>query len=342
MTEPQPALNVIHGWPDDQRVLGSISETGAYVITRFGTPSLLDHIPRRNTVDIWLGPGTPSQSAFTARPTLNYIADPDLCSRALAAAVRLSETVSVPWLNHPRSVLNNTRDKLALALAGIPGIVVPRTLRLAAPGLAAIKKAVQADGLRYPVIVRIAGLQDGAGTVLVRTPNDYDRLHAIPWGGRDLYVSEFINTRSADGRYRKHRIVVIGGRPLIRHVATSEHWLVNTANRMLTPPALAEEALAMERFTARIDEVAARVTAMAERLSLDYFGIDCCLTPDGAMIVFEANAAMQTTSNVLGGAIWDEPVQRIKQAVVTLLDHPERWIFGPDTAGGAPTPPHRA
>ncbi len=140
MTEPQPALNVIHGWPDDQRVLGSISETGAYVITRFGTPSLLDHIPRRNTVDIWLGPGTPSQSAFTARPTLNYIADPDLCSRALAAAVRLSETVSVPWLNHPRSVLNNTRDKLALALAGIPGIVVPRTLRLAAPGLAAIKK----------------------------------------------------------------------------------------------------------------------------------------------------------------------------------------------------------
>ncbi len=65
---------------------------------------------------------------------------------------------------------------------------------------------------------------------------------------------------------------------------------------MLTPPALAEEALAMERFTARIDEVAARVTAMAERLSLDYFGIDCCLTPDGAMVVFEANAAMQTTS----------------------------------------------
>jgi len=55
----------------------------------------------------------------------------------------------------------------------------------------------------------------------------------------------------------------------------------------------AEEAQFMEHFDDDFSRRhAAALTALAERVGLDYFGIDCAETPDGRLLVFEADVAM--------------------------------------------------
>ena len=89
--------------------------------------------------------------------------------------------------------------------------------------------------------------------------------------------------------------MLIQGRPFICHMAVSERWMVHYMNAGMTESAekRAEEARFMAAFEA--DFAARHAGAFAqlhERLGLDYFGIDCAETPDGRLLLFEADVAM--------------------------------------------------
>ena len=197
----------------------------------------------------------------------------------------------------PRPLLNAdalriaslTRDGVCELLAGAAGVVAPAAARMDRSGLAAL-----ASGAAYPIIARPIGSHAGAGLSKLDDPAAVAAYLAEQSAER-FYVSPFVDYSGPDGLFRKHRIVVIEGRPFVCHMAVSPRWMVHYLNAdMLENPANRDEEA---RFMAGFDadfalRHRAAFEALHQRLGLDYFGIDSGETPDGQLLVFEVDVAM--------------------------------------------------
>jgi glutathione synthase/RimK-type ligase-like ATP-grasp enzyme len=201
-----------------------------------------------------------------------------------------------PVLNDAGAVLELSRDRLWRKLAGIPGLVVPSTARVERGALAAVARGepplhdVLPDGA-YPLIVRPVGSHAGKG--LARVEDGAELLAYLDEAQPETaYVSRFIDYASPDGGYR---IAFLGGRPFLAHMAIGDHWMVHYLNAGMAESEAkrAEEAAVMagfdQGFAARH---AGAFAAMSAALGLDYFAIDCAETPDGDLLLFEADVSM--------------------------------------------------
>jgi len=225
-------------------------------------------------------------------------------SAANAEVLRALQPALALW---PRPLLNGdarriaglTRDGACALLDGASQILAPKAARVRrdqlaamASGDASLADLSLAEG--FPIIARPVGTHAGGG--MARLEN------AVALGpylagqtGQDFYICPFIDYAGPDGLYRKHRIVVIEGRPFVCHMAVSPRWMVHYLNAdMLDNPA---NRLEEARFMATFDtEFAPRhqaaFAALHERLGLDYFGIDSAETADGRLLVFEVDVAM--------------------------------------------------
>jgi Flp pilus assembly protein TadD len=253
----------------------------------------------------------------------NAIGDADLAEASLAAVERFLAGCPKPVLNRPDRVMRTRRDRLGEALGGIGDVVVPRTVRLAADEIARRGLAVLAreHGLAAPLLARPAGLHGGQGMARLESPEDLERFQPEPG---DHYLIQYLDYRSADGLYRKQRMLFVGGKPYPYHQAISQHWLVHhdTAGMGDSPERRAEEA----RFLADPEAVLgargmAAVTAIGEALGLDYGGVDFAMLPDGRVLVFEANATMLAhPEDPAGPYAYKNPyVQAIASAFQALL-----------------------
>lgn len=239
---------------------------------------------------------------FNVPPSLvfNQIADPDTHRGALERCIELCEQVNTTVINHPRHVLETGRERVSAKLQGLAGVVAPRTVRFQPRSPDDVFEHAAAQGLDFPIIARVAGEHHGRSMIRADGAEHYAALHALPFDGRDFYLSEFIDYRDADGFYHKQRIVVIDGEPLLRHSLYFDEWMVHASSR-----AFMLERESWEQDIARFDRLSHEVLPplrpvireIADRLQLEYFGIDCSLRPDGRLLVFEANANM----NVLHG-----------------------------------------
>jgi hypothetical protein len=190
--------------------------------------------------------------------------------------------------------MNTGRDAVAQRIAGIPLCRIPRTVRLAGSLLSKGARNKSLDGIAMPVLLRVAGNHGG---------DDFDKLddwHAInEFVSRrpeaDYYLTEYLDYRSPDGFFRKYRLISIDGELLPYHLAIHHDWKVHHFRTdMANQPWMRQEE---ESFLAAphlvFDEPhqgALRAVAAATRL--DYCGIDCAIDRDGAIVVFESNAAM--------------------------------------------------
>lgn len=204
-----------------------------------------------------------------------------------------------PVLNMPDRLQLLSRDTAASILAPAPGICMPPTRRVdrqvlasVASGQAAIS-SVLGEG-SFPIIVRPLGSHAGKGLEKIA---DAAELAGYLAQSQEpaFYVSYFIDYRNADGQYRKYRLVLIEGRPYVCHVGISEHWMIHYLNAgMAESAAKRDEEAAIMRdfdhtFALRHKDALALIQ---ERLGLDYVGLDCAETPDGELLVFEADTAM--------------------------------------------------
>ena len=99
--------------------------------------------------------------------------------------------------------------------------------------------------------------------------------------------------RSADGRFRKYRMMFIDRTPYPYHLAIGRNWVVHndTADMTRDRQRMAEELAFLADPEAALGRRALDVIgSIARRLDLDYAGIDFALSPTGEVIVFEANA----------------------------------------------------
>jgi glutathione synthase/RimK-type ligase-like ATP-grasp enzyme len=242
----------------------------------------------------------------------NQIADPDTHRGALERCIELCDEVNTTVINHPRHVLDTSRDRVAAKLRDIPGVIMPRTVRFQPRSPDDVFEHAVGQGFAFPWIIRVAGEHHGRSMVRANGPQDYPALHALPFDGRDFYLAEYVEYRDEDGFYHKQRIVVIDGEPLLRHSLYFDDWMVHASARtfMQQREDWSTDIARFDRLSKEVlPPLRPAIQAIAERLQLQYFGIDCNLRPDGQIVIFEANANM----NVLHGP---NPATRYRVAAI--------------------------
>ena len=234
---------------------------------------------------------------------LNAIGDPDIAGASRPAVDAFLAGCGQPVLNPPARVEATYRHRIGEALAGVAELIVPRTIRLTAGEIAAegLAKAVTQAGLAPPVIVRPTGSHGGRGLGLAGDANALDRMQldggADAPDALDAYVTTFHDYRSADGFYRKYRMIFVDRKPHAYHLAIGGHWMVHHQSTDMAgdPTRIAEELAFLRDPQAAIGPRAmAAIRAIGQRLDLDYGGIDFSVTAGGQVLLFEANATMLT------------------------------------------------
>lgn len=221
----------------------------------------------------------------------NAIGDPDVTGPTSAPVERFLAGCAKPVFNRPEAVERTARDRLPALLAAVPGVWVPRTVRLDTDKVA--EQLAAASSIGFPAIVRPAGSH--GGDHLVRLTSSADLAGFTPFNAPSYYATEYADYQSPDGFYRKYRIAYVDRKPHPYHLAISPHWIVHYDTAEMPGHAwkLAEEQRFLENpLDALGADVMAAIEAIGRLLDLDYCGIDFSILPDGRVLVFEANATM--------------------------------------------------
>jgi tetratricopeptide (TPR) repeat protein len=223
----------------------------------------------------------------------NAIGDSDLAGPTDAAMRRFLSHCERPVLNAPGAVMRTRRDAMPGLLGDIPGVSVPAVARISAAAIErhGLADAIQRAGMAAPVLVRPTGSHGGKDLHLAATTAQLDTLTA----SGDHYATAFHDYRSADGYFRKYRVVFVDRRPYPYHLAIARDWLVHHESASMADDAArrAEEHRFVDDPQAVLGQAAmAAIGEVGRRLDLDYAGLDFSLLADGRVLVFEANATM--------------------------------------------------
>ncbi len=295
------------------RVLLLVSARGGNVPTRF----LLDDTIFAVSVmvaeahDIDIDP-PPHDLVF------NAIGDADLCGPGLDAAEALLARVTRPVINPPANIRRTGRARIAADLAGLKGVTTPKV-----EAVARADAARAAARFGYPLLLRSPGYHTGRHFMRIEAPGQLtDALDALP--GETLLLIQPLEARGADGLWRKYRVMMVDGRLYPLHLALSRDWKVHyfTADMAEQADHRAEEAAFLSDMAGVLGPKAmAGLAVIAERLGLDYGGIDFGLTARGEVLLFEANATM-VVNPPDPDPRWDyrrAPVQAILAATHAML-----------------------
>lgn len=255
------------------------------------------------------------------RCVINQISDADRNPRILEHLERMLTGFEGKIVNRPSEVLKTSRDRMARRLEGAPGLRVPKVARLRGPG--DVENKIEQAGLAFPIIVRRAGTHGGQTIGLFNTMNDLKR--AVP-ADVDLFATEFVDYRSADGWYRKFRVCFLGQSIILRHMIVSEGWNVHGRDRrrlMLQRPDLRDEerSLLEKPRHAFPQSVIDTLRAVRARIPLDYFGMDFGIDADGEVVLFEANATMDFISPITDPefAYTRQVMPRLRRAALAMI-----------------------
>ena len=266
------------------RVLQLVSAAGGNVPTRFlldETVFAVSLLP----VEAW-----PPATELPAHDLVfNAVGDADLCGAALDAAERVLAHTTAAVINPPARIRPTGRAAIAERLAGVPGLIVPKVIQAPRETL---RQAARRLG--YPLLVRSPGFHTGRYFQRAEDPAGLTAaLAELP--GRELLLIQYLDARDAAGRWRKYRAMMVGGRLYPLHLALSGGWKVHyfTAGMAEHPAHREAEAAFLADMPGVLGAKAmAALAGIADRLGLDYGGIDFGLSAEGEVLLFEANATM--------------------------------------------------
>jgi Flp pilus assembly protein TadD len=223
----------------------------------------------------------------SADVVFNTLGDVDHDGGQFAAAGAFCANLGKPVLNPPEAVLKTGRERAVELFGDIRGMVTPAVRRTTPAQLANLS-------IDAPLLVRPAGDHGGENLVLLR--NAADKRAYLAAGPADwLLLTPFHDFRSGDGYWRKYRLIFVDRQVYPYHLAIGEDWLVHywRAGMVRSEWKKAEEANFLADWRGVFGaQAAAAVAEAARRLDLDYAGMDCALTTDGRLLLFEANACI--------------------------------------------------
>ncbi|WP_395064325.1 hypothetical protein [Paraburkholderia silvatlantica] len=328
----------------------TLHRTRAYQLQRVFTETALGH-ERRRVLILGVGKGTgnvpldallPRQTTTRIRYAIDYadeaedatlplydlvfnaIGDPDIASPLAARLARFVALCGRPVLNLPEAIGRTHRHKTAALLANVEDVVVPRCIRLDArpASIDELGNQIADSGVSFPLLMRPLGTHGGEKVEYHDSPATL--LPVLVDLEAPAYLTTYHDFRSPDGYYRKYRIIYVDREPYPYHLAISSHWMVHyfSAGMIVEPWKLAEEHQFLDTpFEVLGKRASAAIRAIGRQLDLDYCGIDFTLTPDGRVLVFEANATMLTHREAQVGPLAHKNlyVDRIIEAFEQML-----------------------
>jgi hypothetical protein len=245
---------------------------------------------------LYVVPGKPLPPLPDHDVAIVVASDSEECRDALKEMAALASRWPRPLLNAPDRIGNLDRDKLCRLLRGVPGLEMPQTLAVARVMLEELASGAMAlndvaGDLAYPVIVRPRGSHAGLGLARI---DDRAALTGYLAERREaeFFLSPFVDYSDSDGQFRKYRLAFVDGRPFAGHMAVAAQWNIwyLNAGMAFSDGKRREE----ERFMRNFDRDFAHrhrdaLRAIADRIGLDYFTIDCAENKRGDLLLFEAD-----------------------------------------------------
>jgi hypothetical protein len=217
----------------------------------------------------------------------NSIAESDAAANALRLARAFADRAGREPMNAPETVARIGRTDVAARFAASATIIAPPIERANAAELLA-------RPIPAPLIVRPVGSQAGIGLARIVDAAAL-RAYLAERSDPQYFVMPFVDYSNDDGFFRKYRVMFVEGKPYACHLAISPRWMIHYYNASMQESAAMREEEA--RFLGDLGSVfsgrlAGALAEVAAAIPLTYFGIDCGITPDGRLLLFEADAAM--------------------------------------------------
>jgi Flp pilus assembly protein TadD len=226
----------------------------------------------------------------------NAVGEADTSEQALAGATAVLANTKRPVINPPSAVQGTSRRAIAERLGTVPGVVTAKTVAMARERLLAPDAATMLaeEGFAFPLLLRTPGFHGGKHFVRVESIEQLAGAVAeLP--GEELLAIEYLDARGADGRSRKYRVMLIGGKLYPLHVAISNDWMIHyfSADMAESPENRAEDGAFLADMPGVLGAAAVEALEQVQRiLGLDYGGIDFGLNARGEVLIFEANSTM--------------------------------------------------
>ena len=249
------------------------------------------------------------------------LADADLIFNALGevesdgdqfeAVKMLAARLARPLFNPPDLVVRTGRDQAARLFSGIPGLRLPQ-----------VRWMMRGDPWPVPpFLIRPAGTHGGKDLSLISTESEL-LAYMDKTPGERFLLSEFFDFKDAGGHYKKYRFIFVDRKPYPYHLAIAKDWMVHywrTDMKSVEWKRREEEFFLTDwaRVFGPLGTTA--VEQVAERLDLDYGGMDCSILADGQVLLFEANACMLVHLDDAEPACKRQAVSRIRDAVTRMV-----------------------
>ena len=228
---------------------------------------------------------------------VNMCADADEYSEALAwLTKKIFEGNVKAVFNHPIEIGKTRRDLISEILSGIENLIVPQCVRFEATHSDQFFDIFEKNNFSYPVIIRVSTSQGGRDMVKINHTNDWSKIFTIPWGGRHVYMTQFVDFIGDNNDYTKIRLTFIGNEFLVRHAHFGKEWKVHysapSENKVKRELALIDNLNSSQKLKSI-------ATKIQEAVRLDYWGIDIGYVSERQdFIFFEGNAAMSMVPNI--------------------------------------------
>ncbi len=201
-------------------------------------------------------------------------------------AASIVQRSGLPCINAPQLIERADRRYVFSALRTVHDVRVPETQ--------IVQRSAIAGSVQFPAVVRPLDSQAGRDLALLRSLDELDAYLNRTEAGA-FYVMPFVDYSNPDGYFRKYRLFVVDGTPYPCHLAISKHWMIHYYNAPMREHQWMrdEERVFIEHFNDVFDRrLRTAMSAVAERLGLEYLGLDCTIDPDGSLLIFEADPAM--------------------------------------------------
>jgi tetratricopeptide (TPR) repeat protein len=250
---------------------------------------------------------------------VNAIGDADLCAAALSRCQDVLAHSRAPVINRPMRVQATGRAEIARRLGAIPGVIAPKIDTLPPTAI------LEADNLRFPLLLRRPGFHTGEHFVYVANRNELPEAIDSLSAAEELLLISYLDARGADGMSRKYRVMFIDGVIYPLHLAISPDWKIHYFSSAMSQNPLfrEEERRFLEDMPAALGATAMKaLQQICTTLDLEYAGIDFAVAEDGSILLFEANATM-VVFPPSPDAMWDYR----RRAIDTVLEAASRMLL---------------
>jgi glutathione synthase/RimK-type ligase-like ATP-grasp enzyme len=219
---------------------------------------------------------------------VNAVGDADLCDLALTRALDIVERSAAPVINAPARVRLTGRLENAHRLGEIAGVIAPR-IRALSP-----EEVLADETLNFPLLLRRPGFHTGQHFMYVGKREALPAaVHSL--AADELFAIEYLDARGPDGMARKFRVMFVDGKAYPLHLAISADWKVHYFSAGMADDVYYrdEERRFLEDMSGVLGALAmSALEKISALLGLDFGGVDFALSPNGSLLLFEANATM--------------------------------------------------